>query len=291
MAAFISAAVLISLKFVDPVFCVSGCSLGWPDGGFGLEGFSSIPHTVLKEHWPIHATLSYVDSSFPELRTWRKCTDVPLVALAIGTLPIVLLELALDRLSESDRVFVAAVNLVVLVAFAVDFVVEIVLCKNRLLYLKKEWSSPIIVITQVLALIPALYALGALRAIRGLRVFAVVLRIFGLGGSARHEIRRLLHSRAASVALGTSAFTVVASAVAFTLVEDVGQGRRVESFFDAIWWAISTVTTVGYGDVYPVTGVGRAVAAVTMLVGISSLAVVTARVAQFLIREESAEDS
>jgi len=167
-----------------------------------------------------------------------------LVALAIGTLPIILLELALDRLNESDRVFVAVVNLVVLVTFAVALIVEIVLCKDRWLYLKQEWSRPVIVLAQVLALIPALYALGALRALRGLRIFAVVLRIFGLGGSARHELRRLLQSGAASVALGTSAFTVVSSAVAFTLVEDVGQGRRVESFFDALWWAISTVTSI-----------------------------------------------
>lgn len=231
-----------------------------------------------------------MDSPFPELCTWRKWTDVPLVTLAIGTLPIILLELAFDRLSESDRVFVAVVNLVVLVAFAVDFVVEIVLCKKRVLYLKKEWSSPVIVITQVLALVPALHAFGALRALRGLQVLAVVLRVLGLSGSTRNEVRRLLRTRAASVALGTAAFTVISSAVAFTLVEDVGKGRRVESFFDAVWWAISTVTTVGYGDVYPLTGVGRAIATVTMLVGISSLAIVTARIAQFLIREELTEN-
>lgn len=227
-----------------------------------------------------------MNGKFPELQRWRKWTDVPLVALAIGTLPIVLLELELDRLNDTDRAFVAIANFVVLVAFSLSLGVELVLCKNRVLYLRKEWSRPLIVLAQILALIPALYALGALRALRGLRVLAVLLRVLGLGGSARHEARRLLQHRATSLALGTSAFTVITSAVAFTLVEDVGKGRRIESFFDALWWAISTVTTVGYGDIFPVTGIGRTIAAVTMLVGISSLALVTARIAQFLIRSQ-----
>lgn len=237
------------------------------------------------------ATIVSVNSTFPELSTWRRWTDVPLVALAVGTLPIVLLEFSLDRLPVQDRVFVALVNLVVLVAFAVNLLVEISLCKNRGMYLRREWSGLVIVVSQILALVPVLSALGALRAIRGLRVFVVLLRLLGLGGSARNEMRRLFHTRTASLAIGTSAFTVVTSAVAFTLVEDVGEGRRVQSFFDALWWAMSTVTTVGYGDVYPATGVGRLIATVTMLVGISSLAVVTARIAQFLIREEPTRNS
>jgi voltage-gated potassium channel len=231
-----------------------------------------------------------MDSPFPELQTWRRWTDIPLVALAIGTLPIVLLELVFDRLQEEDRFFVTLINALVLSAFALNLVVEIVLCKNRRLYLKREWSSPLIVVAQILSLIPALAGLGALRALRGLRLYIAALRLLGLSVSARREIRRLLRTRAASLALGVSAFTVITSAVAFTLIEDVGDGRRVQSFFDALWWAISTVTTVGYGDIYPITAVGRVIAAMTMLVGISSLAVVTARIAQFLIREQPVEN-
>jgi voltage-gated potassium channel len=81
-------------------------------------------------------------------------------------------------------------------------------------------------------------------------------------------------------------FTLVTSAVAFTLAEDVGAGRRIESFFDALWWAIATITTVGYGDIYPTTGAGRVIAAFTMVVGIATLSVVTARIAAFLISNE-----
>jgi voltage-gated potassium channel len=70
-------------------------------------------------------------------------------------------------------------------------------------------------------------------------------------------------------------------------VEDVGQGQRINSFFDALWWSIATITTVGYGDIYPTTALGRIIAAFTMVVGITTLATVTARLAQFLVSEDS----
>ncbi|HVF76638.1 MAG TPA: potassium channel family protein [Acidimicrobiales bacterium] len=78
--------------------------------------------------------------------------------------------------------------------------------------------------------------------------------------------------------------TWLTSAVGFTLAEDVGADGRVHSFFDALWWSSTTITTVGYGDVYPVTAAGRVIGAVTMVVGISTFAVVTAKVAEFLMR-------
>ena len=93
--------------------------------------------------------------------------------------------------------------------------------------------------------------------------------------------------KAASVAFGLSGFTLIASAVAFTIAEDVGEGRRVNSFFDALWWSASTISTVGYGDVFPVTAAGRFIAIFTMVVGISTFAVITARIAQFFISPDS----
>lgn len=221
------------------------------------------------------------------LMKWRKWTEVPLVVLAIGSLPIVALDLISSRLDPTDRAFLFAVNATVFLAFAGDLLVKLFLLRRKPSAIKSEWPSFVIVFAQLLALIPSFGGLGALRAARGFRVFVAIARLFGIGGSARRESIRLLRTRAFSVAIGISGFTVVTSAVAFTLAEDVGVGRRVDSFFDALWWAAATVTTVGYGDIYPVTAIGRLVAVMAMIIGISSLAIVTARIAQFLIQSSS----
>ncbi len=79
-------------------------------------------------------------------------------------------------------------------------------------------------------------------------------------------------------------FTWLTSAVLFTLFEDVGKSGRIHSFGDALWWSLGTITTAGYGDIVPVTAGGKYCAGFTMIVGIASMAMVTAKFAQFLTR-------
>jgi voltage-gated potassium channel len=128
--------------------------------------------------------------------------------------------------------------------------------------------------------------LGFLRGARALRVISSLTRVIGISMASRSQGREILKKRATSFAFGLAGFTLITSAVGFTLAEDVGKDGRVQSFFDALWWAGATITTVGYGDIYPITAAGRVIAIFTMLVGISTLAVVTARIAQFLIKND-----
>jgi voltage-gated potassium channel len=222
----------------------------------------------------------------PRLATWRRRTDTPLLLLAVGSLPLLLLEMVSDRLNQTDQNFITAVNVAVFIAFAIDYLVEFCITYKRTTYVRTQWASLLIVISQFLALLPALGFLGILRGARALRIIGTLIRVIGIAAASKEQGRKFFKEKAASVAFGLAGFTTITSAVAFTIAEDVGNGRRINSFFDALWWSAATITTVGYGDIYPVTGVGRIIAVFTMLVGISTLAVVTARIAQFLLSSD-----
>jgi voltage-gated potassium channel len=71
------------------------------------------------------------------------------------------------------------------------------------------------------------------------------------------------------------------------LFEKNAPGSNIHSYHDALWWAVVTVTTVGYGDRFPVSGGGRAVAVILMLVGIGLIGVLTATVASFFVAEHT----
>jgi voltage-gated potassium channel len=229
----------------------------------------------------------------PGLERWRRATDGPLLVVAIGSLPLLLLEVARADLPLSDRRFLDIMNVLVLVAFAVDYIVELRLASNRRAFARFEWTSIVIVVTQALAIMPGLSAFGALRVLRAtpaLRGALVVLRLLAVGGSVAREGRATLRRRAATFALTLAGFVWLTSAVAFTLAEQVGDGNdRADSFFDALWWSSATITTVGYGDVYPVTTAGRTVGMITMVVGVATFAVVTAKIAEFLVKSDQEE--
>ena len=221
-----------------------------------------------------------------KLVTWRKWTDIPLLIIAIGSLPLLLLEIISHRLTSADKIFLLIVNLTVFLAYAVDYVVEFLVTPEKGRYVRSEWSSLLIVVAQLFAVLPTMSFLGFLRGARALRVVSSVTRVIGISMASRSQGREILKKRATSFAFGLAGFTLITSAVGFTLAEDVGKDGRVHSFFDALWWSGATITTVGYGDIYPITAAGRIIAIFTMLVGISTLAVVTARIAQFLIKND-----
>jgi voltage-gated potassium channel len=82
---------------------------------------------------------------------------------------------------------------------------------------------------------------------------------------------------------------VVASGVELAF-EEHADGTNIHNFGESLWWAIVTVTTVGYGGYYPVTSGGRCVAVVLMLVGIGLIGALTATIASYFVEEQADQE-
>ena len=105
---------------------------------------------------------------------------------------------------------------------------------------------------------------------------------------ARMLGRRRLTTRRAAVIIG--AYTLTITLVAGALVRLLDRGD-FHNFGSAVWWALQTVTTVGYGDVVPRSSFGRTVAGILMVSGIAFLAVITASVTAALVEAARAQHS
>jgi voltage-gated potassium channel len=84
---------------------------------------------------------------------------------------------------------------------------------------------------------------------------------------------------------------VYAASLAILEAERGQPHSEINTFGDALWWAMTTVTTVGYGDLSPVTATGRMVAVALMLAGITLLGIVTATLASWIVQRVSEEDA
>jgi voltage-gated potassium channel len=123
-------------------------------------------------------------------------------------------------------------------------------------------------------------SLQALRVFRALRLLRLV--------KAAVIMRRLASTEGVRDAAVLAVVTVLAGGAAYAAVEKAPDGHAL-SVWDGVWWAITTVTTVGYGDSYPTTTLGRCIAMVVMLVGIGFVAILTATVAERFMRGREAE--
>lgn len=161
--------------------------------------------------------------------------------------------------------------------FAAEIVLLFVLAPSKRRMLREHWLDVVIVAA------PFLRPLRVGRIVRIARTGSVLAR--ALKGATAVANRRGLQVY--------GAFTVVVICGAALLVyglEKGAAGSNVVDLGDALWWAVVTTTTVGYGDHYPVSGDGRAVAVVLMLVGVGLVGVVTANVAAYFLESEQSSE-
>lgn len=202
------------------------------------------------------------------VRRVERVTEVPMLVLAVLYL-IALILSYLSGVSEEVRDGARVVQSLIIVVFAGELIAKIAVADQRLKYLRSHWLDVMIVV------LPFLRPLTLL----------LVLPVFA---RAMVGLNRVMGSYRGAYVLVIGLLTVFTAAGLMAVFEQ-GEGGPIRNFSDALWWATTTITTVGYGDTYPVTPEGRAVAVVLMVVGIALFGVLTASVAAYLV-ESAAED-
>lgn len=202
--------------------------------------------------------------SLTKVQRWERRSEVPLLLLAVAFLiayawPVI--DPDVDRTIED---LLEVVSWTVWGAFAVDFVIRLALADDRRTYALRHWYDVLLV------------ALPILRPLR-------ILRLLAFARVLNRTIAANLAGRVTMYVLGAALAAVGLGAIAVLDAEAGAPGANILSFGDALWWASTTVTTVGYGDRYPVTTEGRLVAVALMLVGIAVVGSVTAGVAAWFI--------
>jgi voltage-gated potassium channel len=167
-----------------------------------------------------------------------------------------------------------AVDVLLTAVFATEFVTRLAASYDRTKYLRGHWID-------ALALIPSVRGVRVLRLLRLLRL----VRAFAGVARALNTVGRMANHRGLVWLLAAWAAVMVLCSLALYAAEN-GINEAVASPLDAMWWGITTMTTVGYGDVVPKTPEGRLAATVLMVLGIGLFSAVTATVTSFLLEHE-----
>jgi voltage-gated potassium channel len=204
----------------------------------------------------------------------------------VGLFQIVVLILSIVVLGAivADTVFklpkeisdvLQTLDTLVCVLLLTDFCIRLYKAESKLVFLKWGWID-------LVASIPNVPLLRVGRLVRILRIIRLLRAI-----RATHKITSIflkdkIKTGVASVIL-TSFLLVIFCSIAILICEQQDSNANIKTAGDAIWWSVSTITTVGYGDVYPVTAEGRIVAMILMIAGIGLFGILSGLAASFFV--------
>ncbi|PFG35125.1 potassium channel family protein [Sanguibacter antarcticus] len=202
------------------------------------------------------------------LQQWEAQSERTLTVAALAFLGALAVPIIWPAVGEPWVGVLAAVVVLTWLMFGVDYVIRLWLSEDRRGFFLHN------LVDLAVLLLPMLQPLRLLRLV-------TLLSVLNRTGSSR------LRGRVVTYAVGGTGLLTFCGALAITDAERGVDGATVTGFGSGLWWAITTLTTVGYGDTYPVTVTGRLVAAVLMVAGIALLGIVTATLASWLVERVS----
>jgi voltage-gated potassium channel len=231
-------------------------------------------------------TLSPVvdESRNDALERFERQTAVPMLVLSLAIIPLLLTPLIWDLSPGLDATFVA-LDWFIWAAFVAEYGIRLFLSAQKWAFVKGNKIDLVVIVLPFLRPLRVVRSARALRVLRAARVASFLGRAFDAG-------RDVLTKHRLHYALAVTAALVVGAALLVESFERGSPDANIASLQDALWWAVTTVTTVGYGDRFPITPAGRGVGVVLMIVGIALFGFLAGSLASFFLerREESEVD-
>lgn len=192
--------------------------------------------------------------------------------LVISLLFVAILILPLARpISPSTSTKLQIISYIIWGIFALDYLYGLLKSKNKKEYFKSNLIELLVVV------------IPFLRPFRLLRLIPVISYFL-------RNAKTSLAGKMLQYVFLSAVVISIPAALIILHIEKTAKGSNIQSLGDALWWVLATITTVGYGDRYPVTSSGRIIAAVVMVVGIGLIGVITASVASWFVKVDSGKE-
>jgi voltage-gated potassium channel len=214
--------------------------------------------------------------------------EIFVLVLALFSIGLLLIDLTAELAPHQQRIL-ERVDLVIACLFLADFLWRLYRAEDRWRFFRKSWWELLASIPMTLETTRALRSmqlLRLLRIVRLLRVLRFAVRVKILLDRAKVFGDR---TQLVKVTLFVTAI-VIGGASAFHYFE-FGVNPTVKGFGDSIWWSIITVTTVGYGDIYPHTTGGRVVATLLLVTGLGTFGAWAASMAAWIMESRENKES
>ncbi len=199
---------------------------------------------------------------------------ISIISFSIETIP---------NLSHQTRAILNYIEISCIIVFTIEYILRIYLVKNKTKFIFSFFG-----IIDLLAILPFYLSFGVdLRSIRVLRLIRLfrILKLVRYNGVIAKFSKALRYIKEELILFFFITIALIyLSAVGIYYFENEAQPENFSSVFDSLWWAVATLTTVGYGDVYPITIGGRVFTFFVLLIGLGIVAVPAGIISSALTR-------
>lgn len=207
--------------------------------------------------------------------------DIIIIILSVYVL-VALLISTVCHLSKSMMDLLDMIDNIICVIFLIDFIRSFYLAPNKLIFMRWGWID-------LISSIPTFTYLRYGRLFKLIRLLRILRAFRSTKIIARYIFKSKIKGTMMSVFLITI-LMIIFSSIAILNVEK-SPDSNIKTASDALWWTIETITTVGYGDKYPVTDLGRIIGTILMISGVGLFGTYTAYIASLFVKSDNKENN